>query len=284
MNHYFSNLAAMLTNKENTESNFATILNILPDENYNHSFHLINHTNYNEICKIILNLKSDYDNIPLQYLNFFTEHITSPMMHIINTWIDQDIFQQQCKISRIFLIPKTDNPTSIKDYQQISVLSVLSKVYKHVILNQFCSFIETQNLYNTNQSGFCKGHSTNMLLLKLRDNIRTANNRSEVTLSVLIDYSKSFDTIDHCILLEKLQNMNFAKNTIKIICSYLIFTNRGQEINPIVYFFSVPQGSILGPVLFNLYVAELADHSYFTIIQYAVTPLCIDIARFLLLL
>ena len=284
MNHYFSNLAAMLTNKENTESNFATILNILPDENYNHSFHLINHTNYNEICKIILNLKSDYDNIPLQYLNFFTEHITSPMMHIINTWIDQDIFQQQCKISRIFLIPKTDNPTSIKDYQQISVLSVLSKVYKHVILNHLCSFIETQNLYNTNQSGFCKGHSTNMLLLKLRDNIRTAKNRSEVTLSVLIDYSKSFDTIDHCILLEKLQNMSFAKNTIKIICSYLIFTNRGQEINPIAYFFSVPQGSILGPVLFNLYVAELADHSYFTIIQYAVTPLCIDIARFLLLL
>ena len=67
-------------------------------------------------------------------------------MHIINTWIDQDIFQQQCKISRIFLIPKTDNPTSIKDYQQISVLSVLSKVYKHVILNQLCSFIETQPL------------------------------------------------------------------------------------------------------------------------------------------
>ena len=221
MNHYFSNLAAMLTNKENTESNFATILNILPDENYNHSFHLINHTNYNEICKIILNLKSDYDNIPLQYLNFFTEHMTSPMMHIINTWIDQDIFQQQCKISRIFLIPKTDNPTSIKDYQQISVLSVFSKVYKHVILNQLCSFIETQNLYNINESGFRKGHSTNTLLLKLRDDIRTAMNRSEVTLSILIDYSKAFDTIDHCILLKKLQNMNFAKNTINL---FFIFT------------------------------------------------------------
>ena len=80
-----------------------------------------------------------------------------------------------------------------------------------------------------------------MLLLKLRDDIRTAMNRSEVTLSILIDYSKVFDTIDHRILHEKLQNMNFAKNTIHIICSYLIecyqlCTNGGQEINPITCF------------------------------------------------
>ena len=76
-------------------------------------------------------------------------------------------------------------------------------------------------------------------------------NRSEVTLSVLIDYSKSFDTIDHRILLQKLQDMNFPKNTIKIICSYPIelyqYVQRTKD-QPYYLFFGVPQESILGPV------------------------------------
>ena len=64
---------------------------------------------------------------------------------------------------RVCPIPKTDNLTSIKDYRPISVLSVLSKVYERVILNQLCSFIETQILYNINQPGFRKGHAINTL-------------------------------------------------------------------------------------------------------------------------
>ena len=189
------------------------------------------------------------------------------MVHIINTSIDQEIFPKQWKISRVCPIPKTDNPTSIKDYRPISVLSVLSKVYERVILNQLCSFIETQNLYNINQSGFRKGHSTNTLLLKLRDDIRTAMNRSEVTLSILTDYSKAFDTIEHNTLLEKLQNINFVKNTIKIICSYLIERYQYVQIEEdkrstlLPMFFVVAQESILS-ILFNFYVSELADRTY----------------------
>ena len=93
------------------------------------------------------------------------------MVHIMNTSIDQDIFPKEWKISRVCPIPKTENLTSIKDYWPISVLSVLSKVYQRVILNQLCCFIETQNIYNINQSGFRKGHSTSTLLLKFRDDI-----------------------------------------------------------------------------------------------------------------
>ena len=179
-----SNLVVNLINKENTKSNLTTLLNNLPDENYDLSCHL-NQANYNEVYKIITNLKNDcssgHDNIPVRYLKPVTEYITSPMVYIINTSMIKKFSPKQWTFSRVCLIPKTENPISNKDYRLISVLSVLSKVYKRVILNQLCTFIETQNLYNINQSGFRKGHSTNMLLLKLRDDIRTAMNRSYVT-------------------------------------------------------------------------------------------------------
>ena len=99
-------------------------------------------------------------------------------------------------------------------------------------------------------------------------------NRTEVTLSVLIDYSKAFDAIDHLILLKKLQNINFTKKTIKIICNYLIERYQYVQVEDkrstlLPMFFGVPQGSLLDPVLFNLHVTEFADRTYSTTIQYA---------------
>ena len=85
-----------------------------------------------KFIKSSANVKTDcssgHDNIPVRYLKPVAEYITSPLVHIINTSIDQEIFLKQWKNSRVCHIPKTDNPRSIKDYRPISVLSVLSKV------------------------------------------------------------------------------------------------------------------------------------------------------------
>ncbi|XP_066930768.1 uncharacterized protein [Clytia hemisphaerica] len=178
------------------------------------------------------------------------------------------------KIARVSPVPKIDHPTKLKDYRPISILPVLSKVYERVILTQLCDFIERNSLYRPNQSGFRKGHTTTTLLLKLRDDIIKAMNKSEITLSILIDYSKAFDTIDHFTLIDKLKKLNFSSMSLQIIISYL--TNRQQfvqvndkrsPVQPI--HFGVPQGSILGPVLFNLYVTELSDQISSLSIQYA---------------
>ena len=100
----------------------------------------------------------------------------------------------------------------VTEFRPISILRILSKVFERVILHEQCHFLEAKAHYNQTQSEFWKGNSTTTLLLKFRDDIKRTMDTSEVILGTLIDYSKGFiDTIDHILLLEKLQRLNFSK-------------------------------------------------------------------------
>ena len=172
------------------------------------------------------------------------------------------------------LVPKIINPIKEKDFRSISILHLLSKEYKKVILHQLNDCIEKSTVYNSTQSGFRKGHSTQTLLLKFRDDIQKAPNRNERTMSVMIYNSKAFNTIDHEYLIRKLVTLNFSNSSIKIILSYL--TNRKQyaQVNDkqstrLPIYFGVPQCSILAPVLFNIYVAKLSTYIESNSIQHA---------------
>ena len=143
------------------------------------------------------------------------------MVKIINNCIDKNVFPTAWKIARVCPVPKIDNPIDVTKYRQISVLCILSKVFERVILTQLCNYIEVKASYNLTQSGFRKGHSTSTLLLKLRDDIKRAMKTSEVTLGILIDFSKAFDTIEHLSLLQKLYKMNFSAESLKLIQSYI---------------------------------------------------------------
>ena len=149
----------------------------------------------------------------------------------------------------------------------------MSKVFERVILTQLCNYIEVEASYNLTQSGFRKGHSTSTLLLKLRDDIKCAMNTSEVTLGVLLDFSKAFDTIDHLTLLQKLYKMNYSVKASKLIQSYISERRQYVQIDDKTSStqlnnFGVPQSSIC-PVLFNLFIVYIIDNISCNSLQYA---------------
>ena len=232
LNEYFTELASKLINKENVAFDQTKLATIIPEQESDGAF-VIKHTTFTEVNKFISELRNDcssgFDSIPVKFIKPVAEKITSPIVKIINSSIDKEIFPDSWKVARVCPLPKIDNPINEKDFRPISILPVLSKIYEKVILKQLSDYIERTSIYSSTQSGFRKGHSTQTILLKFRDDIQKALNKNEITMSVVfIEDSKAFDTIQHETLIKKLANLNFSNSSIKMIFSYL--SNRQQYV------------------------------------------------------
>ena len=233
---------------------------------------------YNEVYSTLKSLRNGtstgVDNIPIKYVKLAINEICSPLTHIINSFISNDKYPTTWKQSRVCPIPKIPNPSTPTDYRPISILPALSKVYEKLVLQQMLEFIERNDIYKNTVSGFRKGFSTGSALLKLRDDIKKAMHSREISLVVLVDFSKAFDTIAHEVIITKLHEQGFSKSFLKWTLSYLSEREQFVQIDDaksklLPSQFGVPQGSILGPILFNLYVNDIPDIFSSKSIQYA---------------
>ena len=220
------------------------------------------------VLECIKSLHSDCstgaDTIPARSVKLVAEDLADLLSHIINNCIKQSYFPTKWIMARVSPIPKVINPTSKNELQPILILLVLSKVFEKAVGIQMMSFAESASILHEGLLSFRKGHSTTTALLGMRDDIWKTMDKGEVTLMVMADLSKAFDTICFRTTLLKFHKLGFTKPSLKWLLSYLCDCRQFVQIDDKTsscqtIAFRIPQGSILGPMIFNLYVSDLKN-------------------------
>ena len=148
------------------------------------------------------------------------------MAIIINQSLDTGVFPTKLKIAKVIPIFKKDDDTKFSNYRPISILPTISKVFERVIFEQLYNYINSLNLFYHGQYGFRENHSTELAALELIDRVIQYLDKGETPISVFLDLSKAFDTLDHSILLSKLEYYGIHDNDLELFKSYL--SNRKQ--------------------------------------------------------
>ena len=190
--------------------------------------------------------------------------VPNVITHLIQTSITTGLFPDMWKIANIVPLQKGGDKSNVTNLRPVSLLPLPSKIIERVIHDRVMFHFERNNILEGNQGGFRKKHSTMDTIAKFTNDIFNGMNKRNITLAAFIDLAKAFDTVNHKILIQKLETLGITGNLLKLFINYLTnrkqittIENKSSQFRDIVC--GVPQGSILGPMLFLVYVNDISS-------------------------